>query len=194
MITDELELHEQEQPQTTDYQFVDGDLSEFQKEFSLPKQDMGISEEPDDSDEFIEDDYQEDEPTPPSAHVSRQTARFITNIIDSSAAFGLSLLSKNNIEQHKADKSAKSEIEKIIYVYVKDTGGNIPLWAQLTIILVVTYGLQIPQAIQDRKMNIEREKLEEERRELERQISEFEERKKIEKTKKTESENGSQKS
>ena len=130
MITDELEQHEQEQPQTTDYQFVDGDLTEFQKEFSLPKQDMGISEEPDDSEEFIEDeDYQEDKPTPPSAHVSRQTARFITNIIDSSAAFGLSLLSKNNIEQHKADKSAKSEMKNNLCL-CKRHGGNIHFWAQ----------------------------------------------------------------
>ena len=102
------------------------------------------------------------------------------------------MYSKNSIEDHKADKASKSEIEKIIYAYTKETGGNIPIWAQLAIVLITTYGLQLPQAARDRKMNLEREKLEEERRELELQKAEFEAQKQISKLQNTAGENGSE--
>ena len=46
MIMEELLKHD-EQTDVSDYQFADGDLSNFQEEFSIPKQDMGIEEEPD---------------------------------------------------------------------------------------------------------------------------------------------------
>ena len=189
MIMEELLKHD-EQTDVSDYQFADGDLSNFQEEFSIPKQDMGIEEEPD-GDEW-KDESDNDEPAPPSALVAKQTARFITGIIDHGAAFGLSMYSKNSIEDHKADKASKNEIEKIIYAYTKETGGNIPLLAQLAIVLITTYGLQIPQAARDRKMNLEREKLEEERRELELQKAEFEAQKKISKLQNTAVENGSE--
>ena len=167
MILDELTLSENKAE--SDYQFADGDLSGFQAEFAAPKQDMNIDEEPEDFEDPEDEELNEDDEQPivSTAKMARRTAKFITRITDQGAAFGLSLVSKNNIEKHKADKASLHELENIIAEYCKDTGGNIPLWMQLLICLVTMYGFQVPQALEDRKLNTERAALENERKSLE---------------------------
>jgi hypothetical protein len=89
------------------------------------------------------------------ARHARQTSKFVTHIVDSGAALGLSLISKNSVDSHKADSDDLKELERIFTEYFKETGGNIPLWAQLLICLTTIYGFQIPQALKDRKLNLE---------------------------------------
>jgi len=168
MIMDELEELEKQQEQTdvSDYQFADGDLSDFQTEFAAPKQDMGITDEPEDFEEIDEAHNGSEQPAISAAKAARSTARFLAPIIDQGAAFGLSLVSKNDIDQHKADKESLKELERLIAEYAKESGGEIPIWTQILICLVAMYGFQIPKALADRKLNNERFELEKERKEL----------------------------
>lgn len=177
MLTEELNTKE---VNSSDYHFADGDLSVFQSEFAQPKQDMGISELPEPEEELPEDVDEEEDKAAMARH-ARQTSKFVTHIVDSGAALGLSLISKNSVDSHKADSEDLKELERIFTEYFKETGGNIPLWAQLFICLVTIYGFQIPQALKDRKLNIERERLELERKRLEIEKEEFKRLKEAEK-------------
>lgn len=177
MITDTLD-NEQTSIDSENYNFSDGDLTGFEEEFLQPKQDMDINEEPED---FDNDEFGEDSQQDPAAmaRMAKNTAKFITRITDEGAALGLSLISKNPASAHKADPDSLKELERIITEYCKETGGQIPLWAQLVICLVTMYGFQVPQALHDRKINLEKERLENDRRQLERERKEFEEQKKV---------------
>lgn len=170
MLTDSLV---EDEVVNSDYNFADGDLSAFQSEFSQPKQDMGISDIPDDLEDVEQETQEEVEDRAAMARHARQTSKFVTHIIDSGAALGLSLISKNSVDSHKADLDDLKELERIFTEYFKETGGNIPLWAQLLICLTTIYGFQIPQALKDRKLNLERERLELERKKFELEKEEF---------------------
>lgn len=149
MLTDQLE---------DNYQFTEGDLSLI-SEMQAPKQEMNIEErpnfdEPDAPDSFT---LQQDEPEANDNLISaavEETADIVTDAIDFGAAFGLHLISKNPIEEHQATSEQKSRMRKIIYVYCEQTGGYIPLWLQLVILMAGIYGSQIPAALQTRKINL----------------------------------------
>lgn len=169
-VLEQFTQQTEQQPQ--DYQFAAGDLS-FIDEMEQPKQPMNISERPD-FDTFdptdptgnldtIEDDGQHDELI---AAAVEETANLITDTIDNGAAFGLSLISKNPIDSHKATDEQKGRMRKIIYVYCEKTGGYIPLWLQLIILIIGIYGVQIPAAMQARQINILEEKVREQERKL----------------------------
>ena len=149
MLTDQLE---------DNYQFTEGDLSLI-SEMQAPKQEMNIEERPvfdspDTPDPLMDiTDKQEANDTLIAAAVE-ETADIVTDAIDFGAAFGLHLISKNPIEQHQATSEQKSRMRKIIYVYCEQTGGYIPLWLQLVILMAGIYGSQIPAALQTRKINI----------------------------------------
>lgn len=149
MLTDQLE---------DNYQFTEGDLSLI-SEMQAPKQEMNIEErpnfdEPDAPDSFtLPQDESEANENLVSAAVE-ETADIVTDAIDFGAAFGLHLISKNPIEEHQATSEQKSRMRKIIYVYCEQTGGYIPLWLQLVILMAGIYGSQIPAALQTRKINL----------------------------------------
>lgn len=162
MLTDQIQ---------DNYQFTDGDLSLIQ-EMETPKHEMNIEERPDFStgdspitqDDLQNADTQENEGLINAA--VEETANIVTDSIDFGAAFGLHLISKNSIESHKATPEQKGRIRQIIYVYCEQTGGYIPLWLQLIILIVGIYGSQIPAALDQRKINL----LEEKNRKLEEEI------------------------
>lgn len=149
MLTDQLE---------DNYQFTEGDLSLI-SEMQAPKQEMNIEERPvfdgpDAPDPLMDiTDEQEANDTLIAAAVE-ETADIVTDAIDFGAAFGLHLISKNPIEEHQATSEQKSRMRKIIYVYCEQTGGYIPLWLQLVILMAGIYGSQIPAALQTRKINV----------------------------------------
>lgn len=150
-----------------DYHFEDGDLS-FINEMAQPKQPMNIQERPElqplgGSLDVIESDGDNDELV--SAAVE-ETATLITETIDSGAAFGLSLISKNSIEEHRATTDQKERLRKIVYVYCDKTGGYIPLWLQFIILVVGIYGSQIPAALQARKINMLEQQVEEQKKKI----------------------------
>lgn len=148
-----------------DYQFTDGDLSLIE-ELGQPKQEMNIEERPD----FEPPVTEQESPNQPEDNLVNaaieETASIVTDTIDFGAAFGLHLISKNPIEQHKATDEQKLRIRQIVYVYCEQTGGYIPLWLQLVILLVGIYASQIPAALDARKINI----LEEKNRKLKEEI------------------------
>jgi hypothetical protein len=141
----------------SEYIFADGDLSSFQDEFSKPKQDMGIDPLPDEQNLNPEN---QELNARAKTRLAHQTAHFVTKCTDGAMAFGLSLISKNPVEEHKANDEDFQEIEDIIYEYCRLTDGNIPLWLQLIFVLFVTYGMQIPAALQARKVNLANELVE----------------------------------
>ncbi len=150
-----------------DYHFEDGDLS-FINEMAQPKQPMNIQERPDlqplgGNLDVIESDGENDELI---AAAVDETATLITETIDSGAAFGLSLISKNSIEEHRATTDQKERLRKIVYVYCDKTGGYIPLWLQFIILVVGIYGSQIPAALQARKINMLEQQVEEQKKKI----------------------------
>ena len=150
-----------------DYHFEDGDLS-FINEMAQPKPPMNIQERPElqplgGSLDVIESDGDNDELV--SAAVE-ETATLITETIDSGAAFGLSLISKNSIEEHRATTDQKERLRKIVYVYCDKTGGYIPLWLQFIILIIGIYGSQVPAALQARKINMLEQQVEEQKKKI----------------------------
>lgn len=162
MLTDQIQ---------DNYTFTDGDLSLI-NEMEAPKHEMNIEERPDLPDapaEGMHDDLQDADTSENEGLINaavEETANIVTDSIDFGAAFGLHLISKNSIESHKATPEQKSRIRQIIYVYCEQTGGYIPLWLQLIILIVGIYGSQIPAALDQRKINL----LEERNRKLEEEI------------------------
>ena len=149
MLTDQLE---------DNYQFTEGDLSLI-SEMQAPKQEMNIEERPvfdspDAPDSLMDVTDEQEANDNLIAAAVEETADIVTDAIDFGAAFGLHLISKNPIEQHQATSEQKSRMRKIIYVYCEQTGGYIPLWLQLVILIAGIYGSQIPAALQTRKINI----------------------------------------
>lgn len=149
MLTDQLE---------DNYQFTEGDLSLI-SEMQAPKQEMNIEERPvfdspNAPDPLMDITDEQEANDNLIAAAVEETADIVTDAIDFGAAFGLHLISKNPIEQHQATSEQKSRMRKIIYVYCEQTGGYIPLWLQLVILIAGIYGSQIPAALQTRKINI----------------------------------------
>ena len=151
MLTDQL--------QQDNYNFTEGDLSLIQ-EMQAPKQEMNIEERPtfdapeDMPDSFIVDSDDSEVNDNLVAAAVDETADIVTDAIDFGAAFGLHLISKNPISEHQATDDQKARMRQIIYVYCKETGGYIPLWLQLVILIAGVYGSQIPAAMQQRKINL----------------------------------------
>ena len=122
------------------YDFKTGNLDEFMNSFQENKEEMPIDIKPT-QEEFAEAGKQT---IPPAT--ARATGKFIANMIDFSASMGLSLLSGEPRETHMAPEDNKKELASIISEYMKESGGEIPLWAQLVICIIVTYGMQVPGA------------------------------------------------
>lgn len=136
-----------EQPTDNDepYEFATGDLSSFIHDFNEEKEEMGIDQKP------TPEEFEETGKPSVPATTARKTGRFVANMTDYALATGLSLISKQDPDIHKADPDSKKELENIITEYIKESGGEIPIGVQLVICLLVTYGLQIPGAIRLRK-------------------------------------------
>lgn len=134
------DMPERPQESSGDYEFKTGNINDFMASFQEEKEDMPIDERPT-PEEFAEAGKQT---LPPAT--ARKTGKFFANMVDHSCAIGLSLLSGEPAAKHRAPEDSKKELESIITEYLKESGGEIPLSAQLIICLVVTYGLQIPGA------------------------------------------------
>lgn len=128
-----------------DYDFKTGSLDDFMHSFQEGKEEMPIEELPT-PEEFTEAGKAN---LPPAT--ARKSAKFVALMVDYSCATGLSLLSGEPIANHKAEDDARKELESIITEYIKESGGEIPVSVQLVICLLVTYGLQLPDALRKYK-------------------------------------------
>lgn len=139
------DITEQPSDHEEPYQFATGDLSSFIHDFNEEKEEMGIAQKP------TPEEFEETGKPSVPATTARKTGRFVANMTDYALATGLSLISRQNPDVHKADPDSKKELENIITEYIKESGGEIPIGIQLVICLLITYGLQIPGAIRLRK-------------------------------------------
>lgn len=134
------------------YSFFTGDIDDFQNEFSAPKQDMGIGQEPDpfDEEELMQPSAEEKRQVADSA---RKTAQFITSVGDTMLASSLAWLDHSgDPEPHKRiDDPLMADLENAITYYCERVGGEIPPSVMIVICVLMLYGVQIPQALRDRK-------------------------------------------
>lgn len=135
-----------------DYQFFTGDIDDFQREFAAPKQDMGIGQEPDNFDDEMPEQPSADERRQ-IADSARKTAQFITSVGDTMLASSLAWLDHSgDPEPHKRiNDPLMSDLENAITYYCERVGGEIPPSVMIVICVLMLYGVQIPQALRDRK-------------------------------------------
>ena len=135
-----------------DYSFFTGAIDDFQNEFSAPKQDMGIGQEPDpfDEEELMQPSAEEKRQVADSA---RKTAQFITSVGDTMLASSLAWLDHSgDPEPHKRiDDPLMADLENAITYYCERVGGEIPPSVMIVICVLMLYGVQVPQALRDRK-------------------------------------------
>ena len=152
-----------------DYNFLSGDLS-FIDEMDQEKQPMEIDERPDfinDEQEFADMPHDPEDENPDKLNAAaEETAVFVTDVLDTGLGYGLALIAHGKAETYMATPDQKKRIEKIIRVYCDRMGGNMPLWLQFAIILIIVYGSKIPGAIDDRKINLLQAKIEEQEKRL----------------------------
>jgi hypothetical protein len=141
------------------YHFFTGAIDDFQQEFSAPKQNMNIDEEPD----------TDPEPPQPTTEERRElgdraqrTAQFITSVGDTLLANGLAWLDKSgDPEPHRrADDPLMADLENAISYYCERVGGEIPPSVMIIICVMMLYGVQVPQALHDRHEREKQEQLE----------------------------------
>lgn len=167
--------------ETSDKQSVFGDdLVDFQNEFSQPKQDMGITEEPVDVPDEIPTFDEQEEPEKPkvTAKGRHLTAEFVAKMTDSMCAHTLQFVAKADSSEpySRMDDGMMEDFINAVNYYCEKAGGEIPPSIMIIICLVMMYGTQIPGALKERKLNIEREKLAEREAALTARENAFEER------------------
>lgn len=113
---------------------------------------MGIGQEPDpfDEEELMQPSAEEKRQVADSA---RKTAQFITSVGDTMLASSLAWLDHSgDPEPHKRiDDPLMADLENAITYYCERVGGEIPPSVMIVICVLMLYGVQVPQALRDRK-------------------------------------------
>lgn len=139
--------------QADNYHFFTGDIDDFQSEFAAPKQDMGIEQAPEDLDEETLTPPKTTEEKRQAADGARKTAQFITSVGDTMLASSLAWLDHSgDPEPHKRmNDPLMADLENAIAYYCERVGGEIPPSIMIIICVMMLYGVQVPQALHDRK-------------------------------------------
>lgn len=157
----------------TSYQFATGDLAPseqldaFMEEFAQDKEEKDAPDEPTPEElEALETaDIENEEEI--SSQTARNTAQFLVSTIDEGASIGLAYLSKDPQENFRAGREQKKNLENLFAKFCKEKGTEIPLPWQIFFCLATVYGAKIPYALDRRKLNQERQEIENIKRELE---------------------------
>lgn len=120
-------------------------FSDYMAEFNRPKEEMDLSNEP-----TREELGLDEEPTL-SKQKCRQTAKFLSSTLDTTAAYAISLIDKEDYTKHKAEPSALKDLENIMCEYLMEAGADIPLWVKFIICIFTLYVVQIPGALYIRR-------------------------------------------
>ena len=155
------------------YQFSTGDiapseqLDAFMEEFAQAKEEKGAPDEPtpEELEKLETDDYVDEEQI--SSQTARNTAQFLVSTIDEGASIGLAYLSKDPQDNFRAGKEQKKNLENLFAKFCKEKGTEIPLPWQIFFCLATVYGAKVPYALDRRKLNQEREEIENIKRQLE---------------------------
>lgn len=162
-----------------------GNIDEFISEMQAPKQDMNIDESEglDELEDLQENETVErqDIDVEMTANASKMTSKLLCTVLDSVIPNGLSLIAGDaeSVNLYKASDEQRDELEEALTAYIRLKGGDIPPGIMVIILVITIYGSKIPLAIQQRKLNKEKELLKQQQQELERQRLEFEREKEI---------------
>ena len=162
----------EEDPNAT-YQFATGDiapseqLDAFMEEFDEAKEEKDAPDEPtpEELEELETGDIVDEEEI--SAQTARNTAQFLVSTIDEGASIGLAYLSKDPQENFRAGKEQKKNLENLFAKFCKEKGTEIPLPWQIFFCLATIYGAKVPYALDRRKLNQEKQELDNIRKQLE---------------------------
>lgn len=99
--------------------------------------------------------------------VANASGKLLATVIDTSLPAALGFLAKEEGCVYKADEEDRNELEKALGEYMKLKGGDIPPGMMVLVLVLSIYGAKIPMAIQHRKINAERQELEQQKKDLE---------------------------
>lgn len=163
---------ENDDPNAT-YQFATGDiapseqLDAFMEEFAVAKEEKDAPDEPtqEELEELETGDIEDEEEI--SSQTARNTAQFLVATIDEGASIGLAYLSKDPQENFRAGKEQKKNLENLFAKFCKEKSTEIPLPWQIFFCLATIYGAKVPYALDRRKLNQEKQELDNIRKQLE---------------------------
>lgn len=189
MLTDIIEENSGDAMETTaaadngDYSFADGDISGFMDSFNRPKQDMGIDEMPDASDDYFGGDDAGDlslqEPGEPRTPLTvplreaRQMARGLVIGGDELVANIFGAFNEGDPVPFHLDEEQKAQVTESLALVMKYNHAQVsPGWG-LAILLLAIYGGKVTLLVQLRKERAEKKQL---KAEIERLRKKLEER------------------
>lgn len=189
MLTDLIEEQQQaalqpaQQPAQDGYEFADGDLSQFIEEMKRPKQDMGIDEMPDASDDYFgggdAGDLSLQEPGEPRTPLTvplreaRQMARGLVIGGDELVANIFGAFNEGDPVPFHLDEEQKAQVTESLALVMKYNHAQVsPGWG-LAILLLAIYGGKVTLLVQLRKERAEKKQL---KAEIERLRKKLEER------------------
>lgn len=169
-----------------DYQFADGTLAPseqldaFIEEFGIAKEEKNAPMEPSPED-IAELETGEEDEEEISTITARNTAQFIVGTTDELASMGLAYISKEKQDDFRAGREQKKNLENLLTKYCKEKGTDIPLPMQILVCIVTMYATKLPYAFDRRRINEERQEIEEmkvalekQRQSLERKLADIE--------------------
>jgi len=163
---------------TINTNYPTGDLESFLTEIQAPKQNMNISEaEGLEEFEALQDaEKPEKEDLVMKSPVANASGKLLATVIDTTLPAALGFLAKEEGSGYKADEEDRNELEKALGEYMKLKGGDIPPGMMVLVLVLSIYGAKIPLAMQHRKINAERQELEQQKKDLEAREKAFSER------------------
>lgn len=169
-----------------DYQFADGTLAPseqldaFMEEFGVAKEEKNAPMEPSPED-LAELEAGEEDEEEISTITARNTAQFIVESTDDIASMGLAFISKEKQDNFRAGREQKKNLENLLTKYCKEKGIDFPLPIQILICIIMMYATKLPYAFDRRRINEERQEIEEmkialekQRQSLERKLADLE--------------------
>ncbi|MDR2824795.1 MAG: hypothetical protein LBB41_06325 [Prevotellaceae bacterium] len=172
MLKESLEKGTEKTPQSADYKFITGDISEFVNDLQTPKQEFTNNNEnydelPDEPEVDTSSDHLQ-----ANTKVAQSTAHLIVTTIDAVLPETMAFAAKQKSgEYFKADPSTKNELEDALTEYIKLKGAkDLPPSVMIIILLLVAYGTKIPAMLQMRKEAL----LEEQNEKLRKRVNELE--------------------
>lgn len=173
-------------PTNDNYQFASGqDIDQFIAQMQAPKQDMHIDEAEglrqleEEAANAVQEEKAEKVDVQMKASAARASGRLVASVIDNTLPGIMAFAGKDNDPApYKADPESRTELEEALTEYMRLKGGDIPPGMMVLILLLTIYGSKVPMMLQHRKINTERQKLEETRKQLDargRELEQWEE-------------------
>lgn len=146
------------------YQFATGnDIDQFIDQMQTPKQNLDANEY-EGLEELQEQETADTEPTEKvdtqmKSAAAKASGKLVTTVIDNTLPHALAFIAHDNADNYKADPESRQELEDAMTEYMRLKGGEIPPGMMVLLLILTIYGSKVPMAFQRRKLNEERERL-----------------------------------